>query len=80
VAWLVGLGVYAAGIVATLWLTVHVEFFAMVCFEDRRRMSVVWPFTWLAALCVALLYWTSVVHERIVGRRDPGGDVPSDVY
>ena len=49
-------------------LTGHVEFFAMVCFEDRGRMAVVWPFTWLAAMCVALLYGTSVVHERIIGR------------
>ncbi|MHA3705043.1 hypothetical protein ACXR2U_22965 [Jatrophihabitans sp. YIM 134969] len=73
--WLVGLVVYAAGVVATLWLTANVEFFEMVCFEDRRRMSVVWPFTWLAAGCVALLYATSVVHERIVGRHDPGRDV-----
>jgi uncharacterized membrane protein len=73
--WLVGILLYGAGIVATLWLTANIEFFAMVCFEDRRRMSVVWPFTWVAAGCVALLYWLSVVHERIVGRREPGSDV-----
>lgn len=69
VALLVG-AIYLGGVGLTLWLTGHVEFFAMVCFEDRGRMSVVWPFTWLAAFCVALLYWTSLVHERIVGRDD----------
>ena len=60
---------YLLGAAATYWLTGHVQFFAMVCFEDRGRMSVVWPLTWLAALCVALLYATSVVHERIVRRQ-----------
>ena len=61
---------YVVGIGTTYWLTGHVEFFAMVCFEDRGRMSVVWPFTWLAALCAALLFATSLLHERIVGGRD----------
>ena len=62
------LALYAVGIAATYWLTGHVEFFTMVCFEDRGKMAVVWPFTWLAAGCVALLYGTSLVHERILGR------------
>lgn len=61
--------VYVLGGAVTYWLTGNIEFFRLVCFEDRGRMAVVWPFTCLAALCVALLYGTSLLHERIVGRR-----------
>ena len=69
--WLVAVGLYALGIGATWWLTGHVMVFEMVSVDDRGAVSVVWPFTWLAAFCALLLFGTAMVHERIVTRSDP---------
>lgn len=66
--WLV---LYLLAIPATYWLTGHVYVFRLVSADDRAAVSVVWPFTWLAALCTTLLIGTAMVHERII-RRDPG--------
>ncbi len=66
----VGLALYVVGMPLTYWLTGRVLAFQMVCLEDRGRMSVVWPMTWLAALCTTLLIGIAMLHGRIV-RRDP---------
>lgn len=65
---------YGAGIAATWWLTGNVTVFQMVCVDDRGAVSVVWPFTWLAALCAALLIGTAMAHERWFAREDPEPD------
>lgn len=68
---MVWLALYLLAVPATYWLTGHVTVFQMVASDDRAAVSVVWPFTWLAAFCAALLIGTAMVHEKIV-RGSPG--------
>lgn len=61
VIWLLA---YLVGIALTMWLTGRVEAFALVAAEDRGAVSVVWPITWLTALCVVLVQGVALAHER----------------